>query len=327
MEKDLAATSTQNFTLPAFFRLSLELRHMIYSRVFSYTRKPKFNEVYISEGPARPMQRPIPLYFVNRQIQGEIEALLVRKPLGLIITHEDVCFDSIAETSFSAGLQFRDLSRAPSLCIDIWPPHPDRPVDVFNIWRLMRDVRKQLMRARHLQSLTIRFTENKFASWSYNGKISNTFLPFKAPLSTSGGDDSGWNDLTYIAIMFCRVQATAVQFLIPEVINGSNILKPSRIILSVATCAMTRNVSFPEHWQFLFDYAEKVRYRNRNLRQEQQLRKQGARIVLRRLDWMTSNGQRKLSPTEWTQFIHTWAPYFELLERNEYQGRRHYCWR
>ena len=65
-----------------------------------------------------------------------------------------------------------------ALRVEIWPPHPDRPTEIYYIWRHIRKLRKELREASRISRLVISFTENKLAKWSRDGEPRRTLREF-----------------------------------------------------------------------------------------------------------------------------------------------------
>lgn len=129
----------------AFLRLPFELREKIYHYLFWASTFPEPQDIYTSENPVNTKQRPISLYFVNRQIRiGMRDLLLEKSNAHLLVTHEGSFFTSFYETAILAG-NFRDVAHASRLAILVWPPHPDRPADIVKIWRHLRVIQRQLL--------------------------------------------------------------------------------------------------------------------------------------------------------------------------------------
>ena len=138
---------------------------------------------------------------MNRQIRIELRAAFakIKGPLILHITPQGAFYSSFSETAIFAG-RSQDITRTSKFVITIWPPHPDRPVDIFEIWRSAREIQRQLIQAAPLQGLWLQFYNKELASWCPNGRILDTLWPNDS--SEAERRDTGWNDITNLAQNF-----------------------------------------------------------------------------------------------------------------------------
>ena len=186
----------------ALFRLRLEIRHRIYAYALLHTMSPSPEKIYFAEESITSLP-PASLYFVNRQIHMELRAVFakIKGPLLLHINPQGAFCSSFSEITILAGTS-RDITRASKFVITIWPPHPDWPVDIFEIWRSAREILRQLIQAVPLQSLWLQFHNNELASWCPNGRILETLWPDDSPEAKER--DTGWNDMTNHAQIFLQ---------------------------------------------------------------------------------------------------------------------------
>ena len=57
--------------------------------------------------------------------------------------------------------------------VEIWPPHPDRPIDAYDIYENLRLLREDLRGFSRVPKLDVIFLENNVGTWIENGKLSN----------------------------------------------------------------------------------------------------------------------------------------------------------
>ncbi|KAL9634665.1 MAG: hypothetical protein Q9204_002899 [Flavoplaca sp. TL-2023a] len=152
---------------PGIMRLPLELRRMIYRRVFSFTFTKRqdrgVRDIVYSENPQEGwIDRPFPLFHINKQIHAEICDFLPPIPACIRITGRGMGFDILGLASAAAqGFHdHKDLGKLSHIMLKIWPPHRDRPVEMLYIWNHVRRLRDMLQKCERIQKLTIRF-ENK----------------------------------------------------------------------------------------------------------------------------------------------------------------------
>lgn len=312
----------------AFFRLPLEIRQKIYAHCLNHTMSPSPERIYLNEGLITSLP-PASLYFVNRQIHLELRAAFAKKkePLVLHVTPQGAFNSSFSETAILAG-RSRDLTQASKVVIFIWPPHPDRPVDIFELWRSAREIQRQLIQAAApFETLWLHFNNNKLASWCPNGRILDTLSPDDRPEAKEG--DTGWNDVTNLAAIFCRVRTAEGGFILAPELKTPDAFPETLKDLSVLRLMMKGEFAVPECYHNEVTPADKMRYDD-NLSfedQELELQKQGVNIAIEKLNEMTCNGQKKLSVMEWYQFLEIWNPRFEstISHTRIYPWRERFC--
>lgn len=302
----------------AFFRLPLEIRRKIYFHALVHTMSSSPEKIYFAEEPVTSLP-PVSLYFVNRQIHIELRAAFtkIKGPLTLHITPQGAFYSSFSETAILAG-RSRDITRASKIVITFWPPHPDRPVDIFEIWRSAREIQRQLIQAAPLQSLWLQFFNNELASWCPNGRILDTLWPDDSPEAKER--DTGWNDMTNLAQIFCRVRTALGGFNLAPELRMPGAFPETLKDLSHFRLMMKGEVTVPEFYHNEVTLADKMRYDDKWSFQEQelQLQKQGARIAIKKLAEMPEN----MSVMEWYRFLEIWNPHFETLRSHT----RTYLW-
>ncbi|KAI4242442.1 MAG: hypothetical protein L6R40_003996 [Gallowayella cf. fulva] len=159
---------------PALLRLPLELRRMIYNHVLrsTFRKRPDqrhaFQAIYHQQ--TLWTDHPLPFLLVHRQIHQELSSLLSPIPVFIRITSQGLSFDLLGLASATAqGFHHhRDSSLLPSLIVKIWPPHPERPFEILQIWHHVLRLRDILQKSPRIQTLTLHFTDKKGFKWCRN---------------------------------------------------------------------------------------------------------------------------------------------------------------
>ncbi len=302
-------------------KLPLEVRRKIYWHYLVDTRNPSAKIIYLTKLNDDWRDPPSPLLLVNSQVRAEILDLVKKWPINIRVTHQGIHFNSLAETCFIAQPRSRDYGSIPHLVIDIWPPHPDRPTDLIDIWRHLRKLRAELIAIPLLQRLTFFFAENEMATWTYDGKALDIRHPHWLKHTESRA-----NDVTYIANLFGYISATRARF------NPPRGLKPGEPTEQVRT--QLRNVSammmglIPPVEDAYSEDSEERAYLQDDLDflAELRLQTEGAKIARNKLDAMTNHGRVRLTPERWEDFIAVWSPHFGNLTPDEFKGKKHYVY-
>lgn len=166
---------------PPFIRKPVELRLEIYKHALMISRSPRPQDVHENILSDTWKDVPTPLLYVNRQIRAELCDCLKRGCYTVRVTAQDIEFDSFALSCFIAQQRRKDLNGERRLIVEIWPPHPERPVDVYHIWKNVQKLRNNLRAIPHLKELHIIFLENDIATWSHGGKALQLLDSMKQP--------------------------------------------------------------------------------------------------------------------------------------------------
>ncbi|KAL8692260.1 MAG: hypothetical protein Q9218_002676 [Villophora microphyllina] len=191
-------------------RLPLELRRYVYEYSLWSSRAPAADTIY-STVPCplniRLEARPSSLLFVSRETRHEAFAMIQGKnwPVHLHVTPAGVQFSTLAQTYFIVRKCLGLYGKIRHLVIEMWPSHPDRPVDAIIVWRHLRRLVIDLRDMAVLQQVTFRFADNEMATWTRDGKV---------PMLLANSDDEV-NDFILIAELFGRVRAVSASFEFP----------------------------------------------------------------------------------------------------------------
>ena len=177
------------------------------------SRSPSAEAIYRSPLRTNRKDPPSPLLLVNGQVHHEVVELVRKYPITVQVTRQGSHFDGLAETCFIAQRRSRGYSEISHLWVDIWPPHPDRPIDLFYIWLHLQELQIKLCEMPLLKQVSFFFRNNKMATWKLNGEpIDLLNLRSSIKLSTGMIND----DVTSIMDIFARVRAEKAWFYMPR---------------------------------------------------------------------------------------------------------------
>ena len=309
-------------------QLPLELRRRVYRHSIFYSRNPPLEDIYLKRLPDGRRDPPSPLLLVNSQVRAEVLDMVQIWPIGLRVTHQGIRFNSLAETCFIAQRCSRDYGSIPHLVFEIWPPHPDRPTDIIDIWRHLRQLRKELLSVPVLQRVSFAFAVNDMAAWTHNGRALGLLdSGGENPLAAENGD----NDVTKIMDLFARVRVSTSKppFYLPRGLTpGNKTTAHVRAWRRLTNAMMMGKIPFDEDTYSEESEKEAGVQDCIDDSREWYLQKKGAEIARDKLDAMTGHGQKpfRLSVREWEKFIAIWAPHFERLWPDEFKGMRYYVY-
>lgn len=150
-----------------FLFLPYDLRRMIYMYSFSDdSRRPPAEYVHEKILSEVWTDKLSPLLQINKQIRAEVFCLLRKYPITRRITWQDARFDALGLSSFIVKKHQKSFEDIPHLVVEIWPPHPDRPIDQYRIYQHLRKVRRDLQHIPRVSKLDVVFLENNIATWS-----------------------------------------------------------------------------------------------------------------------------------------------------------------
>ena len=292
--------------------LPLELRRQIYRYSLLSTQNPSTKTIYLNRMPINWRDHPSPLLLVNGQVRDEVIELVQTYPISLRVTHQGVHFDGLAETCFIAQQRSRDYSRISHLCVHIWPPHLDRPIDILHIWRHLRKLRTELRNMPLLKEVSFFFKETDMTTWTIDGKplnLLNSNIEFVQGL--------GEDDITTIMDLFARVRVAKATFHMPHGLAPGQTTEFVGDFLQSTNAMMMGRISIDED-VFNDEDEEDVSWQNEVEEYlERDLGYKGACIARDKLDARTNKGKAYLNYSEWCDFIEMWYPDFEALYGEE----------
>ncbi len=299
-----------------FLQLPFELRRIIYSQSIVMSRSPSPEDVYEKNLCAVWEDFPTPLLYVSKQIRAEIFNVLSKVFFTLRVTSYGAGFDMLGLSCFIAQQRPRSYGDLPDLRIDIWPPHPDRPIEMFNIHCRLRMLRDELRAVSHIPKLQIRFLENDFAKWTQDGGP-------RFELSDPGETSPLHSDLGKLLDHFACV---------------TNVTK-ARIRLPPSLARDERNEDLIWHASDTIEtmegkdtlaYRQKLTLMDCGMedRHEVEFKMRTAQKARAKLDAITSHGRHRMTEAEWYEFTKVW-PHLETLtgrsEGGPFMGNSHYA--
>ena len=306
-------------------RLPLELRRQIYIRYLFIYRSPTPELIYLRPKTLPSKDPPSPLLLVSSQVRAEVLDTVQTKPISIRVTHQGIQFDSLAETCFIAHKRSRDYASIPRLFITIWPPHPDRPIDLIAIWRHLRKLRRELRDVPSLQRVDFLFENNELAGWTHKGEALDL-------LGFSHYGELPFNDLTCIMDLFSRVRAVKAAWCLPFGLRPGETTDDIRSWRNAYQAMMMGRISVDEEAYREENEEESSRQDEVDEDTAWNLQWKNTRIALDKLDAMPG----RMSMYEWQDFIELWSPDFsttfefyeddyvdtaETISEDEYVGR------
>ena len=181
-----------------FFQLPLELRQEIYFHYLRATSVPTLWMIYrhtrIDNSP-----RHSPLGAVSKQFRTEVVDVLEKQQnFCYRITSQEASFDKLAISCSRLFDRTLSYSAIPHLTVNIYPPHPDRPIDMSHIWKRVQRFCNDFGAAPIKRALSIHFMEDEIARWSTDGEPHDTL---KLTL-LDRVNDTIQCDVTYILDLF-----------------------------------------------------------------------------------------------------------------------------
>ena len=323
-------TADQTQKAPKSFpllRLPLELRREIYIRYLFIYRSPTPEVIYLRRKPLPSHDSPSPLLLVSSQVHAEVLDTVKTKPISLRVTHQGIQFDSLAETCFIAQKRSRDYASIPRLFITIWPPHPDRPIDLIAIWRHLRKLRRELRDAPSLQQVDFLFENNEMAGWTHKGEALGL-------LGFGHYGDLPFNDLTCIMDLFSRVRAAKAIWCLPFGLTPSETTDDIRSWRNAYQAMMMGRIPVDEEAYLEENEEESSRQDEIDENTAWDLQWKNTQIARDKLDAMPE----RMSMYQWQDFIELWSPNFgimfgfdeedyvdtaETISEDEYVGREY----
>jgi len=321
-------SAQQNISGTPLLRLPVEIRWEIYRHCVKDSRSPHPNNVHENVLSAVWKDSPSPLLCVNRQIRAEVSEILKNSPFTMRVTREDLTFDSQALSCFIIQNRPKEYAKIPHLAVEIWPPHPDRPIDVYHIYKDLQQLRNDLRNVPQIGRLDLIFLEDNLADWSSVNEYQHFLRPQHYLSNTNVPPVDGWspydNDIVTLTDIFALL---------------GNVSK--------ACIRLPQSLRQNEHMVFCAEDTEELmmgRSRteeeevvDRNLKRlEEGVDESGvwrfkyatAQIARHKLDEITNYGQYKMTHADYHDFIKIW-PHFEALElwdvKGKFEGWDHYA--
>ena len=304
-----------------FLLLPLELRYMIYEYILMNSRRPPAEAVHEKLLSKEWKDEPSPLLTINKQVRAEIYDLLRQSPFTLRITWQDKRFDALALSSFIVQQRQQGYENIPHLVVEIWPPHSDRPIDVYYIYEHLRLLREDLRAIPRIPKLDLIFLENSIAAWSSDDGKLTKWLEFEDP-----SEGALFSDMSLMLELFERLtNVSTARIYLPGSFTGDERYQEMRVHAQQVTGIMTGAIipKSPDA-QTKADDAILEKHRIERNRPEDYidcaescLKRATARIAREKLKTLTKS--RYLWESEYEQFTEIW-PHFETLDEYEVEG-------
>ena len=300
--RDLFSNSSTYIQSP-LLQLPLELRRMIYQQSILSSRSPRPEQVYENNLNAVWKDLPSPLLHVNKQIRYEVWDLLQKTGFNMRVTSHGANFDAVALSSFIAQQRPKSYAHLPILRINIWPPHPDRPIEIYNIWNHIRELREGLCIAQRIPNLIISFKETETIKWCQNGKPPHTLTP-EARLNPK------LCDIGRILDHFAFVaNVDRISIFLPRSLTRNEWNDRLRWHAWNVSNKMCGEATFSRRELYVRSLDAYTIHVTQPC-----LKEYTAEIARERLICITRNGSHKMSDAEWSDFTRVW-PHFEVLNK------------
>ena len=290
-------------------RLPLELRRKVYTESILASRSPNSGDVYHRNLRAIWEDLPSPLLRVNKQIRNEVFDVLQGDTFTLRVTSYGASFDMLGLSSFIAQQRPKSYGALPELWIEIWPPHPDRPIEMYNINYYLRNLRDELRATQvGIPKLVVEFQETEFAKWTQDGLPRCELLDPDDRLRGDISDAFLSSDISKVLNHFaCVTNVAEAHIVLPPSSNDFE-------NYATAVCeTMEGKGTLAEEAEFaLLDFGISDLY-------EDCLKTATAERARAKLDEITRHGKRKMADDEWFAFTEVW-PHFETLSEVDHGG-------
>ena len=283
-------------------RLPFELRSRIYSHALINSRCPSSEDVYSNVLCTVWKDMPSPLLAVNRQVRDEVCGLLRKGPITLRVTGQDMKFDSIGLSCFITHQHCTFTGNIRALIVQVWAPHPERPVETYNIWKNLRQLRDDLRACKQIRRVDIQFRDNELYSWSQDGVL-GYWLSTSNQTVTQPCD----SDISHMLNLFLRLNNT----------SEANIRLPASILGRKENERLARETEGIEYIMEN-DELDSFQCRAADCLEEVRLLAEGflkyktAILAEKKLNDITQFGRFPMSQTDYLDFVKVW-PHFETL--------------
>ena len=290
-----------------FLRLPFDVRYIIYQYSLISSRTPPAEFVHEKLLSKVWKDKPSPLLSINKQVRVEMVPLLRKSPFTMRITWQDRRFDALALSSFIVQQRRQAYDDIPHLVVEIWPPHPDRPIDAYHIYEQLRLLREDLRAISRISKLDLVFLENGIATWVMDdGKVPNWL-----GLNVSGCPvGPRFTDIGHMLDLFEGLtNVGTARICLPDSLDDAKYHEMHDHVQ--ATQGIIMGTVVPEH------DAEKKQPEDYIAGAEMCLKFVTARIARNKLEAITKS--RPMNEFEYSKFVEIW-PHFEILEKYGGEG-------
>ncbi|KAL9576217.1 MAG: hypothetical protein Q9212_007285, partial [Teloschistes hypoglaucus] len=301
----------------SFMKLAPELRQMIYLFCFEDREHERCHDqgalldaAYL-EGVQRAGTDPsLSLLRLNNQLFREVTGELRRSSIRITIrvTAQGMALENIALLPCTNQGRKERREKRTEFLLELWPPHPDRPIESFFIWDHMRLFRERLKGVNSPYTLILRFIDNLFFTWAPDRRPSRNL----SSLGVRNENGNEWtkhrNDLQTIAnLLHTRSNVQITYFFLP-ISYPRRIDAPTRrfrIINPIIQSDKEGSVRSSTHDRLF----EKLMIESGQVT----LIYRTASIAWKKLRKMTNRGKDKICERQFDRLVTPW-PYFELLD-------------
>ena len=290
-------------------RLPLELRSRIYANALILSRHPTPQDIYSNVLCEVWKDMPSPLLAVNRQTRDDLCKILKREcPICLRVTGQGINFDTLGLSSFIANQQCTFTGNVRRLRIEVWAPHPERPVETYYIWKSLQRLRDDLQACKQIRRIEIQFRENDQYPWCQDGILGNWLSPSEQ--TVAGPGDSDIHRMLSLFFLLANTSEANIEF--PASILDRedheellkygdtveyNMLEHRMVDVDVDLCLLRPIAGCLEEVMLL---AEGI------------LKYKAAALAEKRLNEITQFGRSRMSQADYLDFVKVW-PHFETL--------------
>ena len=154
---ETSQSDPQTMADTGFFRLPLELREEIYLSYLHVSNRPTPWMLY-RHTRTDPSPQKSPLGSVSKQFREEmLEVLRRQRNFCYRISPKEATFDRLTLAHCRVLGKELPYTGNPHLKIEIYPPHPDRPIDIVHIWRRVHTLCNRISTTLVIENLSIHF--------------------------------------------------------------------------------------------------------------------------------------------------------------------------
>ena len=284
-------------------RLPLELRSRIYTHALLNSRCPSSEDVYSNVLCTVWKDMPSPLLAVNGQVRDEVCKMLRAGPVTLRVTGQDMKFDSLGLSCFIAHQHCTFTGNICGLVVQVWPPHPERPVETYCIWKNLRRLRDDLRACKQIRRVSTQFLDKELYPWSRDGVL-GYWLSTSEQTVTQPRD----SDISHMLKLFFRLSNTSkANVKLPASILGRE--ENEKLVMDAEV--IEYNMVNDELDSFHLRIAERLE--NVRLLAEGFLKYKTAILAEKKLNDITQSGRFRMSQADYLNFVKVW-PHFETLK-------------
>lgn len=181
-----------------FFDLPLDIRRIVYEEYLDDQCHPPAKIIHEEPLSAERQYWQPALLTVNKQMSDEVLHLCrIRTTFTCNITWQEFEYDMFMKFCIHARKERLHYGHMRHLRIEIYAPHPDRPMDMIHILEYVQELCGGLRMVERLHDLSIVFLEDEIASWSHNGKAKESMN-----LHWFAGPGDEFSDIGYVFDIF-----------------------------------------------------------------------------------------------------------------------------